>query len=82
VMALYMMIFIGGTPLGPPAIGWVGEQYGARWTLFVGGTLTLLGVLASAALFLRLQRVLTADEQAGSLNPRVWHNQTVARARK
>ena len=47
VMALYMMIFIGGTPLGSPFIGWVGEQYGARWTLFVGGTLTMLGVLAA-----------------------------------
>jgi MFS family permease len=82
VMALYMMIFIGGTPLGSPFIGWVGEQYGARWTLFVGGTLTVLGVLLSTALFLRGQRVLTPDLQAGSLNPRVWHNQTVARARK
>jgi MFS family permease len=82
VMALYMMIFIGGTPLGSPFIGWVGQQYGARWTLFAGGTLTVVGVLASTAVFLRRQRVLTPDLQAGSLNPRVWHNQTVARARK
>jgi len=82
VMALYMMIFIGGTPAGSPFIGWVGEQYGARWTLFVGGALTVLGVLMSTALFLRSQRVLTLETAAGRLNPRVWHNQTVARARK
>ena len=82
VMALYMMIFIGGTPLGSPFIGWVGEQYGARWTLFVGGALTVAGVLLSTAIFLRGQRVLTPDLQAGSLNPRVWDNQTVARAQK
>ena len=49
VMALYMMIFIGGTPFGAPLIGWVGEAYGARWTLLVGSILTfatalLLGV--------------------------------------
>ena len=37
VMALYMMIFIGGTPLGAPLIGWIGEEFGARWTLIVGG---------------------------------------------
>ncbi len=37
VMALYMMIFIGGTPLGAPLIGWVGEEFGARWTLILGG---------------------------------------------
>ena len=37
VMALYMMIFMGGTPLGAPVIGWVGETFGARWTLILGG---------------------------------------------
>ena len=41
VIALYMMIFIGGTPLGAPAIGWVGEAFGARWTLIAGGLLTV-----------------------------------------
>ena len=30
VMALYMMIFMGGTPAGAPLVGWIGEQYGAR----------------------------------------------------
>ena len=52
VMALYMMIFIGGTPVGAPVVGWVGESMGARWTLILGGGLTILGVLASAAVFL------------------------------
>ena len=33
VMALYMTVFMGGTPLGAPIIGSVGEQFGARWTL-------------------------------------------------
>ena len=37
VMALYMMIFMGGTPLGSPFIGWIGEEFGARWTLIAGG---------------------------------------------
>ena len=55
-MALYMMIFIGGTPLGAPLIGWIGEVAGARWTLLVGGAMTALGVLASSALYLRAQR--------------------------
>jgi hypothetical protein len=51
-MALYMMIFIGGTPVGAPVVGWVGESMGARWTLILGGGLTIVGVLASAAVFL------------------------------
>ena len=56
VMALYMMIFIGGTPFGAPMIGWVGEAFGARWTLIAGGALTVAGVCLAAALYLRTQR--------------------------
>ncbi|MEJ7794390.1 MAG: MFS transporter [Nocardioides sp.] len=58
VMALYMMIFIGGTPLGAPLIGWIGEVAGPRWTLLVGGSMTALGVLASCAVYLHHQRRL------------------------
>jgi MFS family permease len=82
VMALYMMIFIGGTPLGAPLVGWVGEAYGARWTLLVGGALTILGTALSSVLYLRGRRVLTAAGGAGNLVPRVWDDQTVARAQK
>jgi MFS family permease len=44
VMAIYMTIVMGGTPLGSPLVGWIGEQYGARWTLVVGGVMVLVGV--------------------------------------
>jgi MFS family permease len=60
VMALYMMIFIGGTPVGAPLVGWIGEVAGARWTLLGGGAATVLGVLASALLFVRAERRRTA----------------------
>ena len=36
VMALYMAIFMGGTPLGAPVIGWIGDAWGARWTVGIG----------------------------------------------
>jgi MFS family permease len=42
VMALYMAIFMGGTPIGAPVVGWVGEQFGARWTILVGGLVSLV----------------------------------------
>ena len=35
VMALYMAVFMGGTPLGSPFIGWIGETFGARWTILI-----------------------------------------------
>lgn len=53
VMALYMTIVMGGTPLGSPIIGWVGQQFGARWTLLGGGMLTIVGVVLAVALFAR-----------------------------
>ncbi len=53
VAALYMMIFMGGTPLGAPIIGWIGEAFGARWTLIGGGLGALLGTLVAAAVFTR-----------------------------
>ena len=56
VMSLYLMIFMGGTPIGAPVIGWIGQEYGARWTLLGGGLLTIAGVGLSAMLYLRLER--------------------------
>jgi MFS family permease len=64
VMALYMMIFIGGTPFGAPAIGWVGEAFGARWTLIAGGLLTIVGVAGSALFYLRSRQRAIADVEA------------------
>ena len=86
VMALYLMIFMGGTPLGAPVVGWVGETFGARWTLVGGGLITLLGVGVATLVYLARdrarQRVLTPVGAPGSLFPRVWDDQAVARARK
>ncbi|MFF1635855.1 MFS transporter [Leifsonia sp. NPDC058248] len=36
VMAIYMAIFMGGTPVGAPIVGWVADTFGARWALGVG----------------------------------------------
>lgn len=51
VMALYMMVVMGGTPFGAPIVGWVGAEFGARWTLIGGGAMSVLGVLLAFALF-------------------------------
>ncbi len=51
VMALYMTLVMGGTPLGAPFIGWIGATFGARWTLVGGGLLVLVGVALAVLLF-------------------------------
>ena len=53
VMALYLMVFMGGTPLGSPLVGWIGEAFGARWSLIGGGLASVLGTLLCVALFVR-----------------------------
>ena len=53
VMALYMAIFLGGTPLGSPLIGWIGDAWGPRWTILIGAIATGLTAAAAAALVLR-----------------------------
>ena len=56
VMALYMTVVMGGTPLGAPVIGLIGEQLGARWTLIIGGGFVLVGVGLALLVFQRLNR--------------------------
>jgi predicted MFS family arabinose efflux permease len=58
VMALYITVLMGGTPIGSPILGWVGQVLGPRWTLIGGGAATVLGVLASAWLLSRRHRDL------------------------
>lgn len=36
VMAIYLAIALGGTPIGAPLVGWIADQFGARWALAVG----------------------------------------------
>jgi hypothetical protein len=44
-MAIYMLLFLGSTPIGGPVVGWIGGQWSARWSLAVGG----LSCLVAAA---------------------------------
>jgi MFS family permease len=41
VMSLYMMVFVGGTPLGAPLVGWITDTYGARAGFAAGGAVSL-----------------------------------------
>jgi MFS family permease len=70
VMALYLMVFMGGTPLGSPLIGWVGESFGARWSLIGGGLASIAGTLLCVGLYLRARRAREdRQEPAGDLEP-------------
>ncbi|AZS86558.1 MFS transporter [Streptomyces griseoviridis] len=54
VLALYMMVFLGGSPVGAPIAGWVTDAYGVRAGLAVGG---VVSAVAAVAIGLVLTRV-------------------------
>jgi MFS family permease len=47
VMALWGLAWLGSTPIGGPIVGWVGQEFGARWSLVIGAVPTILcGIVA------------------------------------
>jgi MFS family permease len=61
VMALYLVCFMGGTPIGAPMIGWLAGVAGPRWGLIGGGLVCLLSVIGLAAFVARSRGMHAAD---------------------
>ncbi len=53
VMALYIMVFMGTTPIGAPLIGWCADVLGPRSGIWLGGGLSLIAALVILAYELR-----------------------------
>ena len=45
VMGIYVLAFFGTTPLGAPLMGWVGDRFGPRLALALGGVTLLVAAL-------------------------------------
>lgn len=61
VMSLYLVCFMGGTPIGAPIIGWLAGVAGPRWGLIGGGAVCLLSVAALALGLARKRGLHVAD---------------------
>lgn len=53
VMGIYLLIFMGGTPIGSPLIGLFAEAVGIRWAIFACGVVVLI---ASSIIYFLLVR--------------------------
>lgn len=65
VMSLYMMVFVGGTPIGGPIFGWLTDAFGPRLSFLLGGLIAMtaaivVGILLARAVGLRLRVDLRA----------------------
>ena len=45
VMGIYLLVFLGGAPIGSPLVGWTAEKIGVRPTLAACGAITILTAL-------------------------------------
>ncbi|WP_433445039.1 MFS transporter [Nonomuraea sp. CA-141351] len=54
VMSIYLLVLLGGTPIGAPLAGLISDTLGARYTLILGGLISALGtIILAAAITLR-----------------------------
>jgi MFS family permease len=61
VMGLYMLVFLGGNPVGGPMTGWLAEEFGGRAPFVVGGFISVLAAVGCAgALYLRARSKTSA----------------------
>jgi MFS family permease len=57
VMAIYMAIFMGGTPIGAPIVGWVADAAGPRWALGVGAASGIAAALVGLFYLVKYRRL-------------------------
>ena len=56
VMSLYLLVFLGSTPIGGPIVGWVAETFSPRAGFVVGGVASIVGAVIAAGGLLRVRR--------------------------
>ncbi|MFD6163341.1 MFS transporter [Nocardia sp. NPDC060256] len=57
VMSLHMIVFIGGTPIGAPIIGWVTEEWGPRIGLLTCGVVSACAAVVVGWIMVRARRL-------------------------
>lgn len=53
VMSLFMMVFVGGTPVGGPLVGWVTDTYGPRVGFAAGGLISAAAAVVVGLILVR-----------------------------
>ena len=61
VMGVYMLVFLGGAPIGSPLIGRVAEQFGPRMSLISGGVVSAIAAIAVGIVLIRVTGTSVRD---------------------
>ena len=81
VMALYMAVFTGGTPLGAPIVGWVADTAGPRWAIGVAAAAGFVAAGVALVWLVRSQHLRVHRVPARRFRFTVDHDGTPAAAR-
>ncbi|QEE62418.1 MFS transporter [Salinibacterium sp. dk2585] len=65
VMALYMAVMMGGTPIGAPIVGWVTNHLGPRWGLAVAAIAGLSAAIIGLAWLIRVRGMRVTYRASG-----------------
>jgi MFS family permease len=57
VMGLYMLVFLGGAPIGSPLVGWAAEVFGPRMSLIAGGVISAVATMVIGIMLARSRSV-------------------------
>jgi MFS family permease len=57
VMGIYMLVFLGGAPLGAPLSGWVAEEFGPRVSTLSGGVISVVATVIVAGMLVHKRGV-------------------------
>ena len=66
VMALYVLVFLGSTPIGASLAGWWGQRYGVQSSIWAGGVISFVAAVVALAWQLRA----SGDHLSLRLRPR------------
>ena len=72
IVAIFLAIIMGGTPLGAPVAGWVADTFGPRWALGVGAAAGLLAAAAGIRYLVKYEGLrlhVSAGRLRMSINP-------------
>ena len=71
ILALQAMVFLGSTPIGGPIVGWVCEQFGARYGIAVGAAAAIGAGLWGLSFVRDARRQLASQQAEESVNDAV-----------
>jgi predicted MFS family arabinose efflux permease len=59
VMGIYLTVFMGGTPVGAPIVGYLSTEFGIRDTMRICGLITVVATLFAMTFLKRRQEINT-----------------------